>query len=502
MKYPKLTILFIVLFFIISFVVQSYSYINWDVSWLLRCGERILNGGHYYTDFFETNPPLVIWLGLPVVLLSKILHVPITVIFRLYFYLLITASLLLNYYFCKKLFKKTIYVDLCLLSTALFYLLYTAVIFGERENFCIIFILPYVFMRLLSLENNKLNRILRVFVSVVGGLGFLIKPYFLLPFILFELYLVYRKKKVSALFSLEPIIVAITTLFYVFLIFTLTPNYVYKVVPLSLVLYTPVWKDPLWNLLRFNSVVAWLFATIILLYFIRKHALKNILYAFWWLLIGFWLVYFWQHKGWYYHVYPAIVFCSLLVLFCWMNLFENFKRDRFQLGLNLKNSLFLILFSLFVIVCIVGTAFRVNAVSVFLGQSPKSLYRSLVVIPEKFHYQGPALVLTANIGQSELLYRYTKTTPVLVTPSFFLMASVLRLDKTKKTLNARQQAAIKQAWHLFNQRVYTIKPGLIITQDKKPFLKFLLKNQRFNAYFSHYKLLGRHGKYQVYRYQT
>lgn len=502
MKYPRITFSIVIFIFIASLVVTSLSYMNWDASWLIRCAERMLDGGHYYTDFFETNPPLIIWFSMPIVLISKSTHIAIPIVFRIYLYFFCIVMLGSAFYFCRRLFAKTGFADIAFISVAFIYFLIAAVMFGEREHICIIFITPYLFLRCLSLEKKTTNKILRIVVAVFASIGFLIKPYFLLPFVLFEFYLLYRKKKFSSLFNLEPVVVAVITLLYLFLIFQLTPNYIYKVVPLTVTLYSAVWKDTVLHLLQFNSAIAWLFASLILPWFIRNHPYKNTLLGLWVILLGFWFVYFWQHKAWYYHVYPAISIATIIIAICLVEKFNVLRGDKFQLGLHFINSLELIILTLFVVACLFSTTVRLNAVSIYLGQSHKSIYRSLISIPKMYQYQGPILVLTVNIGQSELLYRYAHAEPVLLTPSLFLVAGVRMLDEQKKALSPWQQHAVTQAWDLFNQQLYTVKPKIVIDQKKTGFLKFLRKNKQFNEYFSHFKLAGKHGVYKIYRYDS
>ncbi|MBA5639013.1 hypothetical protein H3H37_18300, partial [Duganella sp. LX20W] len=39
---------------------------NHDVAWLLALSGRVLEGARLYVDYPEVNPPLIVWLNLPV----------------------------------------------------------------------------------------------------------------------------------------------------------------------------------------------------------------------------------------------------------------------------------------------------------------------------------------------------------------------------------------------------------------------------------------------------
>lgn len=71
--------LLIVLLLIFSVLIQSHIILNEDVLWLVTATQRLLAGGSYVNNFFETNPPLILYLYTPAVLLVKYIHVTIGV---------------------------------------------------------------------------------------------------------------------------------------------------------------------------------------------------------------------------------------------------------------------------------------------------------------------------------------------------------------------------------------------------------------------------------------
>ncbi len=77
-----LLILLMASIFLFAWKLQSALFLNYDVSWLMHASERLLAGGTYSRDFFETNPPLILYLYLPPVIFSKIFAFNLVLLFR------------------------------------------------------------------------------------------------------------------------------------------------------------------------------------------------------------------------------------------------------------------------------------------------------------------------------------------------------------------------------------------------------------------------------------
>src|SRR6185437_2828635 len=69
------------LLFILAYIVQSLGALNSDVASLLYDTKLLLMGGTYVKDFFETNPPMVLYLYAPVILIEKLTSLDLASIF-------------------------------------------------------------------------------------------------------------------------------------------------------------------------------------------------------------------------------------------------------------------------------------------------------------------------------------------------------------------------------------------------------------------------------------
>ena len=111
----------IVIIFAIALYIQSVVFMSGDISWLMEAARRLLRGGSYAHDFFETNPPLILFLYIPPVLFIKFTHLSAIWVFRGYVFLLFFLIFSFIYYLAKKGFSAYF-----LLGVALIWLLMPA----------------------------------------------------------------------------------------------------------------------------------------------------------------------------------------------------------------------------------------------------------------------------------------------------------------------------------------------------------------------------------------
>ncbi|TIT27232.1 MAG: hypothetical protein E5W86_09950, partial [Mesorhizobium sp.] len=119
---------------------------NVDVSWLLVVCERLLNGERLNTDMLETNPPFSIWLYMPFVLLERLTGIAAEFWLALGVVCLGLASLVV----CARILTRAdpIYRQAggfwVLAAVAFMVLCFLPDQFGQREQFALIGILPWL----------------------------------------------------------------------------------------------------------------------------------------------------------------------------------------------------------------------------------------------------------------------------------------------------------------------------------------------------------------------
>jgi len=94
-------------FFIVGLLLQSNIFCNTDANWLLHVTSRFLRGGKYYYNFFETNPPMILYINVLPVLLAKGLHLSMSFVFRGYVFLIAIFSAFLCTALIKKIYQQS-----------------------------------------------------------------------------------------------------------------------------------------------------------------------------------------------------------------------------------------------------------------------------------------------------------------------------------------------------------------------------------------------------------
>lgn len=483
-----------------SVLIQTHSLMNWDVSWLLRCGQSMLQGGRYYYDFAETNPPLIIWLGFIVIGFSKLVHCSLHASLLFFYYLIGLFSLALSASFLKKIVKQPAEYASIVLGLSVGYFLLCGTILGERECFAIMFAVPYFCMRATALSDVNISPLLRGFVILFSALGFFLKPYFLLPLILVEFYAAVRARKLRALLSVELVSFFVLGCLYLFLIAYFNVEYYTKMLPLVATLYLPFWQAK-WSLLLFyNACFAWII--IFLFACVALRDIKGVFIRIWLIAAAgyLWGGYFIQHKIWYYHLYPFLVLMTAALFLICAHYYADLKTKALQFGRHLKPTVMLIASIFFILAVLCSAIFKVNYTSVFLAMNKKSLYVQLLTIPPKMHVeQGAVFMADENIGLNEVLWTYYPGLhSAIKTPSLLFMLAAAKLQ-AKSNLSERQRYWMAKAESLFFDSLKTTQPKLIIFFKKRHYEKVLRGFPRYRRFAADYYLAYQTKDFLVYR---
>ncbi len=270
-----------------------------DVSMLMHVSDRMLHGGKYGVDIFESNPPIIFYIYAIPVLAAKLFSMNFILSCRIYIFLLIFISL----FVCNTIIKKTSKIPSILLPATAWVLLLPGVSFAQREHIMMILIMPYVYLSVASLYDISINKFIRVLIAVMAGIGFCIKPYFFLPFFICLLY--------SRKLTLENKIIISIPIIYLLSIAIFHSSYFADILPYVPFYYSYFDMNTAWSSVGIRCVFIILLIYFISLYFIPHHKLENILVIY---TMGFLMVYVLQKSNWAYHLYPAIGFATLLAV--------------------------------------------------------------------------------------------------------------------------------------------------------------------------------------------
>jgi len=162
--------------------------VNPDIALFLYDAGRVLDGAQLYRDVVEINPPLIVVLNMPVVLLARSTHLSEFLLYRL-----ATLAVLAGLLLCAaRLAHRYLFPDqrgraryLVLLLCFAFFAL-ARIDFGQREHFVLALLMPYVLLvaaersgrRPLSLESGA--------IGILAGVAVALKPHFVLVWLVLE----------------------------------------------------------------------------------------------------------------------------------------------------------------------------------------------------------------------------------------------------------------------------------------------------------------------------
>ena len=190
---PAAAILVFGVLILATVVVRSFDpdSFNHDVAWILHVAGQMLGGSVLYIDIVEENPPLVFWLSVPAVAVARALGCSPILVFNLGVAAAIawTAALVYRIVRGAQPGTPTIYaVSIAGVLVAL-EVLAPGYEYGQRDHLFAIAVFPYVFAAAARLQGQRIETRLALAAGLFAGLGIALKPYFLLFWLVVELFL-------------------------------------------------------------------------------------------------------------------------------------------------------------------------------------------------------------------------------------------------------------------------------------------------------------------------
>jgi hypothetical protein len=290
--------------------------LNPDASWLLYTSGRLLRGDRLYTDILEINPPLIIWLNLPIAWLSQVTGLPIAAVFRPAVLALVAAScaawvaLLARTPGGMSAFRRR----LELAGIAFVLLPVVGGMFGQREHLLLALALPLVALTALRVTGAGVSAPAAAGIGLAAGLGFGLKPHYGAAWLLLVAYRWWAGGRPVRRMLPEDIAVLAVGVSYPLLVLLLTPDYFPFVGGVARD-YMSYGSQPLWTILVSDSPALWFYVAVIAWLLLdgapRRSPVGGSLAA---LGLGTIVAIAAQHKGWSYHYLP-LTGCALLLAF-------------------------------------------------------------------------------------------------------------------------------------------------------------------------------------------
>src|SRR3990167_1732101 len=511
-KRSPLFILSLFFILLLSMYLQSWMDANRDAVWLLHCTQLFLQGGQYYKDFFETNPPLALFFHVPPEIIATWFGWNDYFTLAGYVYGLSILSIALSYF----LLKKSHFSDMFTKSFLCVFAVVVSIVpffwFLDRETYAIILTFPYVLLILCRLLQAKIPPSLSVLIGFLAAIGFGIKPYFLLPLFFIELYLMIMQRTIFSWWRVESVTLFLCLFFYLLSVVVFLKVYLTDVMPLSALLYLPAFEKASWGeLLSFALAYHVQYGLIVLAWAFFNWREKKERTFFSLLALrcaGFLIAYFIQSRKWYYHIYPSVAMLLLILSGVVILFFLDLMKLK-TVSMKLISQGVCAFLAMALISGTFSTALCMNMVYFSAKTEQKAPNAMLIHYLNQYAQHQNVFIVSNWFLQESVRYN----TSAIVTsrfPSMLLVPGIQLLHNQNRVVEAQQ--AKTKFMQLIMEDVKRHPPVWIVIEQegfqsmyagrglRYKFLPFFLSDPVFYAFFQHYKLVAVLPDYRIYHY--
>lgn len=209
----------------VGLVVPLTQPANPDIAWLSYAAERYLSGATPYVDLIEINPPAILFFNLPAAWIASAFDVDGPIVYTLFVVVLALLSVASTVHL---LWSRDDHFRARLIALLLLFVLFpvAGAHFGQREHVMLVLALPWLAAASERLVGREVPSRTATGVGLLAGVGFALKPHFLLVGAAVEgLLWVRRDRSGVVAVRIENRIVAAMLVLYLLSVFALTPEY-------------------------------------------------------------------------------------------------------------------------------------------------------------------------------------------------------------------------------------------------------------------------------------
>lgn len=327
-QYPYAPLLYALPLFAFSLWLNLGRELMPDNAWLLLAARRFVEGERLYADLLETNPPLILWLDALPIRIANLFSISDTAAFIGCIIVLIAGSMTLSLRELRghPVLGQPVPRMVFMLACAWSMLLCGPLLFGEREHVWMILLAPYLVQSLI-IEREPQWTLRQGAIVLMAALGTALKPYFVLVWAANEAFLAISRRDPLWLLRPTNIVITVLGMGYLAAAWIVTPEYFTVILP-ALIQSYDAYDAPYSVIITILLALAVLYAAIYLRcphrdFLVRQG--RQLATVFTAACVVFWL----QHKGWYYHCHGAMFFGTLLSAVALLRLFLSpLKPDR------------------------------------------------------------------------------------------------------------------------------------------------------------------------------
>ena len=234
------TLLVIALLFALQAAIRFSSHVSHDVAWYIYAAGRLLDGAVLYRDLVEVNPPLGIWLTVPLVALARLTNMPAIPLFQAGVLALTVLSLGLAARLLTSAHEVSAGVRHALLILAAALMLFIpAYDFGQREHLVVLLVAPWLLLRWDRLLGGRVPQGLAVAIGLLAAMGFWLKPHGLLAAAAVEVMVLVVSRRLRLTFSVENLAAIAFSTVYVASIWIFAGDFFKRIIGLGMTAYVP-----------------------------------------------------------------------------------------------------------------------------------------------------------------------------------------------------------------------------------------------------------------------
>ena len=295
----------------VGFYLQSNTHLNHDISWILYSSKWLIEGASYGRDIIEPNPPLVWYLAFPSVIAAELFEVHLATSFRVFTLLVALGVLAAAHWFLEQDDEtgSSAQKPFVLLVLGYWFFIGCYRDFGQREYFALVLSVPYLFLASAAIGNKRYGPLVSIAVGFAAGIGFALKPYFLVVPLLVEIFAIIYTRRLFIAFRLENWTIAATIVGYLAIVLVSAPDYLAVTVPMMQPIYWG-YNNPLNHVLHkiVSPLMCFLIVMAIPIWRRPSHLQATVMMA----AVGFLVSFFVQMKGFTYHAFPFWCLVTLI----------------------------------------------------------------------------------------------------------------------------------------------------------------------------------------------
>lgn len=338
-------------------IMQSPMQVNHDCAYVLHCSQLLTMGGLPYVDFIDVNPPLIFYLNTIPVYASNITGLTLPQAFSFFVLVqLVISTLIVRYLFNlpELNLKPAARAGLMLGWIMCSVVVYTTGDFGQRDYLVILTAFPFLLVRIIRYYGDTVRTFPSLLIGLLTGIGLCLKPNFLLIVAVPELIGLLRTKRFRVLLSPETAACGAFCAAYALHFFFLPPIVRVELFGRWIPFFTRYYGSINLNLFQqvimqpvvITGIVVLCGFLLLAFIIVRRRGITSLrIEMLSGLVIGSFLSYWIQQKGYSYHALPAKISFVMLALFLSLWFYEEImhRKEHFPFRRSIASASFLVI---------------------------------------------------------------------------------------------------------------------------------------------------------------